>query len=142
MNAIQDRSLSRIHHALLDEWKSQHKSYELYETLSLLIKMLAIVIFAAGIAVKFSVLLMAALSGLSWLLDTFIKTFQSRTESRLRDIEQAWQGAEAKAVMRFYSQWQAKRPGVKGLLSAYLYSALTPTVAAPYILLIMAALIF
>ncbi|MFN3303907.1 MAG: hypothetical protein ACK44A_09325 [Roseateles sp.] len=63
-----------------------------------------------------------------------LKTFQARLGERLLAVEAALKSGGGVA-MQLHSDWQASRPGGAALLLEYLKSALRPTVALPYPLL-------
>ncbi len=124
---------------LQQEWlllQAQHEPYELW---TLAIKLTAVLLLAFA---PVSALLLLALLALLWLLDAIFKTFQARLAERLLQVERALREPDSGLVaMQFNSQWQAQRPGVGGLLAAYLRAACRPTVAFPYPLLMALAVL-
>ncbi len=68
-----------------------------------------------------------------------LKTFQARLGDRLLAVESALApGADAAvAPMQLHRDWPARRPRGAGLVAQYLKSALRPTVALPYPLLML-----
>lgn len=129
-------------HAILEEWKSQQHSYDRYEALSLGIKIFGVTLFIACTALGFKPVLILALICVIWLLEAIWKTFQSRTEDRLLVLEKAWQQNKFTEAMNFYSHWQAQRPQTSQLILAYAKNALRPTIAYPYVVLLVASILF
>lgn len=123
---------------LQQEWlllQAQHEHYELW---TLAIKLTAVLLLAFA---PVSTLLLLALLALLWLQDAIFKTFQARLGERLLQVERALREPASAAAMQFNSAWQAQRPGVGGLLAAYLRAACRPTVAFPYPLLMALAVL-
>ncbi len=127
---------------LQQEWHSLHNNVEQSEGRALLIKLLAVVLCLLGLLFGLNVHLLALLLMVLWLQEAIWKTFQGRIESRLLALERTWSGDdEAAMVLSFYTRWMADRPGPKGLLIEYLSSMARPTVAYPYLPLILVAYI-
>jgi hypothetical protein len=125
-------TMNALHH----EWLALQAQHERYEGLALAVKLTA---FAAVVVVSDNGLALALLA-LLWLQEAVLKTFQGRLGERLLAIEPAIAaGAEAPA-MQLHAAWQAGRPRGAALLMQYLKSALRPTVALPYPLLMALAL--
>ncbi|HEV6968238.1 hypothetical protein [Roseateles sp.] len=125
-------TMNALHH----EWLALQAQHERYEGLALAVKLAA---FAAVVVVSDNGLALALLA-LLWLQEAVLKTFQGRLGERLLAIEPAIAtGAEAPA-MQLHAAWRATRPGGAALMLQYLKSALRPTVALPYPLLMALAL--
>jgi hypothetical protein len=87
---------------------------------------------------------LAALVLMLWLQEAVLKTWQNRLADRLMGVE-AMLRVEAKGVVlpfQLHSSWLAQRPGLKGLLQDYARSAARPTVAFPYVALLLLTLIY
>lgn len=121
--------------ALHQEWLALQGQHERYEGLALGVKLVA---FVAVVVVPDN-LLAVALLALLWLQEAVLKTFQARLGDRLLAVEAALRSGEATGAMQLHSDWQAGRPRGAGLLLQYLRSALRPTVALPYPLLMLLA---
>lgn len=129
-------AMTPLHH----EWLALQGQYERYEALALAVKLAA---FVALVAVPDNALAIALLA-LLWLQEAVLKTFQGRLGDRLLAIEPALQGDQGDQgapAMQLHSDWLAHRPRGLGLAAQYLKSALRPTVALPYALLMAVALL-
>lgn len=123
------------------EWITLQNNFEQYEKGGLLLKLLAIVLCAAGFALALHEVLIGALLLVLWLQEGVYRTYQARLGTRILRIEQGIVSGE-RAAFQLHSEWLASRPGLFGLLAEYGRSALRPTVAFPYaILLLMIALL-
>lgn len=119
--------MNALHH----EWLALQAQHERYEALALVVKLAA---FAATVLVADNTLVLALLA-LLWLQDAVLKTFQGRLGDRLLVIEPALKAGQDAPAMQLHSTWLASRPRGVALLGEYLKSALRPTVALPYPLL-------
>jgi len=117
--------------ALHHEWLALQAQHERYEALALVVKLVA---FAATVLVADNTLALAVLA-LLWLQEAVLKTFQGRLGDRLLAIEPALKAGQDAPAMQLHSAWLASRPRGGALLGEYLKSALRPTVALPYPLL-------
>lgn len=119
--------------ALQQEWLALQSQHERYEALALAVKLAA---FLAALLVLDGTLALAVLA-LLWLQEAVLKTFQGRLGDRLLAIEPALKTGTDAPAMQLHSDWLARRPRGAGLLAEYLKSALRPTVALPYPLLML-----
>lgn len=117
--------------ALQQEWLALQAQHERYEGLALAVKLAA---FTAVVIVADPWLSLPLLA-LLWLQEAVLKTFQARLAERLLAIERMLKAGEVGAPMQLHSDWLASRPSGLGLVAGYLKSALRPTVALPYPLL-------
>jgi hypothetical protein len=118
------------------EWIALHHSYEQYEKGGLLIKLFAIALCALGFVLALHEMVMVLLLLVLWLQEGIFRTFQSRLGGRILRIEQSLKTGEG-AAFQLHSEWLASRSGVFGLLREYVVSALRPTVAFPYAVLLL-----
>jgi len=118
---------------LHQEWLALQAQFERYEALALAVKLAA---FAAVVLVPDAVLALALL-GLLWLQEAVLKTFQGRLGERLLAVEAALGAGEGGVAMQLHRDWLAHRPRGAALPAQYLKSALRPTVALPYPLLMV-----
>ena len=117
--------------ALHDEWPALQSQHERYEALALAVKLTA---FVATVVVADDALAVALLA-LLWLQEAVLKTFQGRLGDRLVAIEPALKSGLDVPPMQLHSDWLARRPRGVAMVAEYLKSALRPTVALPYPLL-------
>ena len=130
-------SLERsLEHSLKQEWHSLHNSYEHSETLALLIKLVALLVFLFGVSFYNSPII-PLLIAMLWLQEAIWKTLQGRTEQRLIAIEKARAESDESAVLCYYSNWNNAQRSLKQLLLEYFSNALRPTIAYPYIILMI-----
>lgn len=121
------------------EWLLLQTQHEQYEFAALALKLAAV----AGLA--FGARWLPVLLLVLWLQDAILKTFQARLGARLERVERLLrEGAGEEAAMQLHSEWAASRPRGLGLLREreYLLSACRPTVAFPYLVLLLPALFF
>ena len=121
-----------------NEWAILHGDIERYERFSLLIKLVSVVLCVALVVLKtdlyFSVIIILVL----WLQDGIWKTFQQRLQVRILFVEQQMKEAEnTNESFQLYTQWEGKRRGMVGLVKEYVLSSLKPTIAYPYVVLVL-----
>ncbi|WP_016955783.1 hypothetical protein [Catenovulum agarivorans] len=117
------------------EWQTLQQAYDKYEFGSLAIKLLAVILTFVGLITNMQLCLLLSVVAILWLQDGIWKTFQSRFEVRLLEIEKMSE-TNATSEPAFNTEWQKQRPGVFGLVKAYLCNSLKPTVMYPYIVLL------
>ena len=103
---------------LVQEWMTLHNNHEAYERNALLLLAL-------------------------WCQEAILKTWQGRLSDRLLDIEQALKtdSQVTCAPFQLYSRWSIARPGLAGQVQVYAMSARRPTVAFPYVVLLLFLLV-
>lgn len=127
--------------ALEKEWALLQNQFDSYEKYSLLIKLvntslLSVAYFSNNTSIFVGILLLTL-----WLQDGIWKTFQSRIENRLLQIEdnlakdQTLKTQLMKAY-QFNSQFKQNRVNPVLLIIEYLKQALRPTIAFPYVILV------
>lgn len=121
------------------EWCALHRDCEASERSALWIKLAAVALAVVAVALGFDAVLALLLVAVLWLQEAIVRTGQSRLVERLLRVEALLrEGAQVpRQACQLYSQWQTGRPGVAGLLGQYLSAALRPTVAFPYVVLIV-----
>lgn len=131
--------------ALRQEWSLLQNQYDHYEKFAAIIKLVCIALAGAILCFSTAYLLSIAVVMLLWLQEAMWKTFQGRIEARLLVVEtmlsQPSTTERSDAAMQFNRNWLAQRPSTMGLLIEYAKSALRPTVALHYILLLLVILI-
>jgi hypothetical protein len=123
------------------EWTTLQNNYERYESGALMVKLVAVVLFFAGFALEMGTWLVCLVMLVLWLQEGIFKTYQARLGERLLELEQlcgadAADGPGGKAF-QLHTAWLARRKGMSGLLTEYALSACRPTVAFPYLVLIL-----
>ena len=122
------------------EWCLLQNQLDSYEKHSLYIKLLSIIVLLmakmSGVFVIFTVLLLMVL----WLQDAIWKTFQSRIEIRLLQVEKYILEESEKSVFQLNSEFHRVRLSGLSLIYEYMRQSIRPTVAFPYIVLILISL--
>ncbi|MCX7219405.1 MAG: hypothetical protein NTY70_10875 [Burkholderiales bacterium] len=137
-----DADAVRLERTLLSqEWLLLQSQSEQLERSCLLIKLVCVLLLALGLMLTLNLYLAAALVCILWLQEAIVRTSQARLVARILQLE-AWLGDAALAhgqtqVFQLHTQWQQQRGGALGLILEYLKNAARPTVALPYLALLM-----
>ena len=126
--------------ALPAEWAILQNNIEQYEKSALLIKLFAVGIFAGALVFALSDAFTAALIVILWVQEGVLRTFQSRLSARILKVEEMLRQAGG-AAFQLHSEWMASRKGAIGMLIEYAAAALRPTVAFPYVALLLIDLV-
>ncbi len=127
------------------EWCLLQNQFDSYEKHSLYIKLLSIIVLLAaevlGVISIFMLLILAVL----WVQDAIWKTFQSRIEPRLLQIEKyilegRGEGSE-NGVCQFNTEYQKVSLSGLSLIIEYAKQSIRPTVAFPHLVLILILLV-
>lgn len=131
-----------MHDAWVKEWTTLQHQHEAYERSGLWIKLLAVALVAAAAWLALSPPLLAVLLLVLWAQEAIMKTWQARLGARLQVVEAALGDPASSAAQpcQLHTQWQGQRPSAAGLLLEYAQSALRPTVAFPYAVLLLLAI--
>lgn len=121
-----------------EQWLTLHRQYEHYENLALVIKLIAVLTTLAGLISNLTYWPLLLLLGILWIQEGIWKTFQARLEASLMALENS---VAEETLLPLYTNWQQNRPGLVSLIAQYLRSALRPTVAFPYIVLMLITLL-
>jgi len=124
------------HNSLTQEWEILHKDHERYDRYGLLVKLTAVLACLLSLGLEISLWLALAFILVLWLQEGIWRTVQARTGERLLSIEKMLEVSGDQSAMQFYSNWEANRPGMAGLIKEYLLNSIRPTVAYPYIILL------
>lgn len=140
---------------LRHEWATLQTTFENYERGGLIIKLVAVVLTALGLLTSFAPILVCFVLVVLWLQEGIWRTFQARIAARLLVVERGLVGCNQSAspdaerqaanlpvACQLHSDWSAARPGVIGLLRAYLVSSCRPTVAYPYVVLMVGVVVW
>jgi hypothetical protein len=120
------------------EWITLQNQYEHYERSCLLIKLSCVVLFAIGLMFPMNVLLAAAFVSIFWLQEGIFRTFQQRLGERLLQVEACLRDPEKIGfAYQLHTEWQKYRPSGFGLILEYAKNAVRPTVAFPYVALLV-----
>ena len=123
------------------EWCLLQNQFDSYEKHSLYIKLLGVIVFLTAtmscISGIFTVLLLMVL----WLQDAIWKTFQSRIEARLLQIEKSISDGSEGCAFQFNSEFLNDRASGLSLINEYVRQSIRPTVAFPYVALILLVVI-
>ncbi|ABG38974.1 conserved hypothetical protein [Paraglaciecola sp. T6c] len=135
-----------IRNAYQQEWITLQNQYDSYEKVAVAIKLVGTALVVVLLLAATEILAVAIIL-LFWVQEAIWKTFQGRIETRLLETElMLAQDAELMlpdaAPMQFNRYWLSSRPGGMGLLVEYVKSALRPTVAMHYVLMLLVTLVF
>lgn len=131
------------HAAFGREWHTLQNNYEHYEKMALAVKLLAVALCFVTFAVPVDVLLSCAVLIVLWVQEALLRTSQARLGTRLLRVEASLRqpdsppGAHGTGAYALHLDWQASRPGTVSLLTEYLSHAQRPTVAFPYVVLLL-----
>ena len=129
--------------ALGREWTTLQNNYERYEIGALMVKLTAVVLFFTGVAIGLEPWLACLVVLVLWLQEGIFKTYQSRLGERLLQVEQllVTRAGPQDQAFQLHSAWLAQRKAMAGLLAEYAASAGRPTVAFPYVVLLLLDLV-
>ncbi len=125
---------------LIVEWQTLQNNYEQHEKNALLIKLTSLALFLLCLAINSAFVSVIFIILLCWVLESIIKTYQSRLGERLLKIEAAIKNGNDSEGMQFHTNWQNNRLGGIQLIIEYGKHALQPTVTFPYALLLLASI--
>jgi len=121
------------------EWKILHRDTERYEQFALVIKLFAVVIVLSCWVFAVDAVLTITFMLVLWLQEGIWKTFQARIGARLLLVEKMLReaGARESAPFQLYSTWSAQQKNAAAMFAEYFANAIRPTVAYPYVGLIV-----
>ena len=124
---------------LAQEWNTLQNNIEQYEKSGLLIKLTGVVLCAVGLTLGHHAIVVSILIGVLWIQEGIFRTFQSRLVERILRIEQLIKQdmPNERTAYQLYSEWLTGRAGTVGLVKEYALSMSRPTVAFPYVVLIL-----
>ena len=134
--------MNMMTNAAAQEWSVLQKLHERYEFGALAIKLTAVVLFFAGLVIELHGTWLMLLVAVLWLQEGIFKTYQGRLGTRLLVLEQGIAAAEPMRVFALHSNWLAQRKGLIGQVGEYLGSTIRPTVAFPYLVLLVLTWLF
>ncbi|MBL8428496.1 MAG: hypothetical protein JNJ95_01215 [Dechloromonas sp.] len=116
------------------EWQTLQENHERHEQNALLIKVSCLALSIAGLAGGLALSWIAFTILLCWIQEGIFKTYQARLSDRLLKIESLLGQTEpTEPPMQLHAEWASSRPGGGALITGYITSALRPTVAFPYL---------
>lgn len=128
--------------SLETEWVILHEGIEKYERPALALKAGALILTLVFLFTPLSSLWFISLTLLIWLQEGIWRTSQARMEQRILHVERALQMNETVTEpFQMYSQWQTYRGSQADLVAEYLANARRPTVAYPYLVMIILTLL-
>ena len=119
------------------EWCLLQNQFDSYEKHSLYIKLLSVIVLLMAEMSDAVSIFMVLLLVVLWLQDAIWKTFQSRIEIRLLQIEKYISEENEKSVFQFNREFHRVRLCGLSLIYEYIRQSIRPTVAFPYIVLIL-----
>ncbi|WP_199611169.1 hypothetical protein [Flocculibacter collagenilyticus] len=125
--------------ALQKEWSLLQNQFDSYEKYSLMIKLLSISVLTAMYITHSLSVFSLLLLGIIWGQDAIWKTFQSRIEPRLLQIESSLVNCTDQTAFQFNSEYQKSASTGLGLIGEYCRQAIRPTIAFPHVVLILLA---
>lgn len=116
------------------EWQTLQDNHERHEQNALFIKLACLALCIAGLATGLPLIWIAFTALLCWIQEGIFKTYQSRLADRLLKVELLLkQPNTTLPAMQLHTGWLASRSGGGALLVGYFVSAVRPTVAFPYL---------
>jgi len=121
------------------EWTTLQNNHEACERNALLIKLCAVALFALGVAISFSTVVAMSIIAVLWAQEAVTRTTQARLGTRLLHVEHMLKldPTDDGGAFQLHSDWLASRAGFSGLLGEYATNAMRPTVAFPYVALLL-----
>lgn len=119
------------------EWIFLQGQFESYEKHSLYIKLVSIVTLFLIALAKVDLVLAISILAVLWLQDAIWKTFQSRLEPRLFDLEKFIRQESEANEFQFNTEYEKRSKSGVGLILEYIKQAVRPTIAFPHIVLIL-----
>jgi hypothetical protein len=119
------------------EWSVLQNQVDSYEKYSLFIKLANVVLLSLAYFTNSLSIFVIFLLIILWLQDAIWKTYQSRLEYRLLQIENSLLNGVGCQAFQINSDFQNNRAGFIQLLSEYLHQAIRPTVAYPHVVLVL-----
>jgi len=123
------------------EWCLLQNQFDSYEKHSLYIKLLSVIVLLAAVISDVTSIITVLVLMVLWLQDAIWKTFQSRLEPRLLQIEKYISEKSEESAFQFNSEYHRSRLSGISLINEYVRQSIRPTVAFPHIVLILILLI-
>ena len=122
------------------EWCLLQNQFDSYEKHSLYIKLLNILLFFVALTLDVISISIVPVFLLLWLQDGIWKTFQSRIETRLLQVEKYIANSSEESVFQFNSEYDKTSLTGVSLLGEYARQSIRPTVAFPHVVIVLLSL--
>lgn len=125
--------------ALQREWEILHREHEQSERSTAMLKAGAVLLSFATLAIAVDILLSGLLIMVLWVQEGITRTVQARVGARLLQIENMLRATHGNvdSAFQLHTTWQDARGGTMALVGDYARHALRPTVAYPYVMLLV-----
>lgn len=129
--------------ALGQEWAILQNHHESYEKTCLGIKLTCVVLCIGAVMAGLPYAVMGAVVALLWGQEGIVRTSQARLALRLVHLETLLRSAAPApgTAFQLHTQWLEARPGAVALLREYGANACRPTVAFPYAIGVLVAVV-
>ncbi|MBA6337450.1 hypothetical protein H4J57_09575 [Colwellia sp. BRX8-7] len=123
------------------EWSLLQNQFDSYEKHSLYIKLIAVIVLLIAIISNVITIPIFLILVVLWLQDAVWKTFQSRIETRLLQLEKYISADSSENVCQFNSEYHKVSLSGLTLIKEYACQSIRPTVAFPHVVLIFILLV-
>ena len=119
------------------EWCLRENQFESYEKHALYIKLSSILMLFVSEALNIHTALVFLILMILWLQDAIWKTFQSRLEPRLLQIEKSIKKGAPDNAFQFNTEYQLVETSGLLKIKEYAKQAVRPTIAFPHVILVI-----
>jgi len=123
------------------EWCLLQNQFDSYEKHSLYIKLISVLVLLVAEVLDVISIFIVLILGVLWLQDAIWKTFQSRIETRLLQVEKCISDESEACAFQFNNEYQRGSLSGLSLINEYARQSIRPTVAFPHIVLTLVLLI-
>jgi hypothetical protein len=125
------------------EWTTLQNNFEQYERSALWVKLVTVALFVVGLLYGMPTEAAIVLMLVLWLQEAITRTSQARLGTRLLHIELMLRRGDDDngSACQLHTDFETSRGGAGSLVSEYFHNALRPTVAFPYVVLVVAQLV-
>jgi len=123
------------------EWCLLQNQFDSYEKHSLYIKLVSVFVLLAAEISNVINIFIALILVVLWLQDSIWKTFQSRIEPRLFQLENYISDGSEASAFQFNSEFHKVRLSGLSLITEYGRQSIRPTVAFPHLVLVLILLV-
>jgi hypothetical protein len=126
---------------LMTEWCLLQNQFDSYEKHSLYIKLVSILVLLSAEISGFMGISLIFILFVLWGQDAIWKTFQSRIEPRLFQIEKSLSTNSNESACQFNSEYNKVSLSSLALIMEYARQSVRPTIAFPHVVLIIISLV-